>query len=530
MKSIKLYLGLLLSVMAVGFVSCTDDFDVPEVVVPQAEYNEADVISIEAMKTQYWQDGDSYITEIKDSGKYIKGRVVSSDESGNIYKSICIQDGTAAIAFSVNQNSLYNQYRVGQEVVVALDGMHVGKYRGYMQFGDPQDFNGQMQATFMSFEKFQAHVQKNGFPDRTAVDTLDINISDLPTEPLKMGLMQSRIVRFKNVHWETPGEVYAPDKENASRNLIDETGASIVVRNSGYAKFHAERIPNGTGDVIGILGFYGSSWQLLLNSVADVRGFIPFSTEGEKEDPYTVDRAIELQGKTSGWVKGYIVGAVAPGVTTVKSNADIEWKDGTVLDNTVVIAADKNTKDFTKCIVVSLPAGSDIQLAANLAEGYKAYQKELLVNGSFENMLGAAGLVTSGSLQNFELEGYTPPAALGTEENPYVVEQVLDGSAKGIQWVKGYIVGWIKGMSISSGANFNAPATTDGNILVAETAGETDYNYCIAIQLPAGAVRAALNLKDNPANLGKAVKLKGSIEKYFGVPGMKNLTDGKIAE
>ena len=528
MKSIKLYLGLLLSVMTVGFVGCSDDFDVPEVVVPQAEYNEADVITIEELKTQYWQDGDSYITEIKDSGKYIKGRVISSDESGNIYKSLSIQDKTAAIAFSINQNSLYNQYRAGQEIVVKLDGMHIGKYRGLMQFGEPQDYNGQMQASFMSFEKFQAHAQKNGFPDRTEIDTLDIKINELPTDPLQMGLKQSQLVRFKNVHWETPGEVYAPDKENASRNLIDESGASIVVRNSGYAKFHAERIPNGTGDVIGILGFYGSSWQLLLNSIDDVRGFIPFSTEGLKEDPFSVDRAIEMQGKATGWVKGYIVGAAAPGVTEIKSNNDVEWKFGTVLDNTVLIAADKNTKDVSKCIVITLPAGSDIQLAANLAEGYNAYQKEILVNGVLENALGIAGLTTSGTLVNFELEGYTPPAPLGSEENPYGVAQVIDGTAKGTKWVKGFIVGWVKGMSISSGANFTAPAETESNLLVAASADEKDIKNCIAVQLPVGAVRDALNLKDHSENLGKTVKLHGSIEKYFGVPGMKNLSAGKI--
>lgn len=41
------------------------------------------------------------------------------------------------------------------------------------------------------------------------------------------------------------------------------------------------------------------------------------------------------------------------------------------------------------------------------------------------------------------------------------------------------------------------------------------------MQLPQGDVRTALNLKDNPENLGKQVNLLGSMEAYFGVCGVK---------
>ena len=47
----------------------------------------------------------------------IKGRVISSDASGNIYKSMYIQDATGAITLSINQASLCNFYPFGQEIV-----------------------------------------------------------------------------------------------------------------------------------------------------------------------------------------------------------------------------------------------------------------------------------------------------------------------------------------------------------------------------------------------------------------------------
>lgn len=47
---------------------------------------------------------------------------------------------------------------------------------------------------------------------------------------------------------------------------------------------------------------------------------------------------------------------------------------------------------------------------------------------------------------------------------------------------------------------------------------------CVPVQLPTGAVRNALNLQNNPTNLGKQVTLKGSLEPYFGTSGIKSVT------
>jgi hypothetical protein len=90
-------------------------------------------------------------------------------------------------------------------------------------------------------------------------------------------------------------------------------------------------------------------------------------------------------------------------------------------------------------------------------------------------------------------------------------------------WVEGYIVGNVdgQGMSISTEANFAAPFTIATNMLIAASATETDYNNCLAVQLPSGDIRTGLNLVDNNGNLGKKVKLYGSFETYFGVSAMK---------
>lgn len=109
-----------------------------------------------------------------------------------------------------------------------------------------------------------------------------------------------------------------------------------------------------------------------------------------------------------------------------------------------------------------------------------------------------------------------------TKENPYSVDDYMDAcaaNALGTEvYVKGYIVGWINGQSIQTGATFTTPATTYSNILIAGSSSETDYTYCVPVQLVSGTdIRAALNLGDNPQNLGHEVIIGGNSEKYFGV-------------
>lgn len=91
-------------------------------------------------------------------------------------------------------------------------------------------------------------------------------------------------------------------------------------------------------------------------------------------------------------------------------------------------------------------------------------------------------------------------------------------------YVQGYIVGWIDGMTLKTGCKFTLPATSATNLLLAGSSSETDYNYCIPVQLPSGSVRNALNLLDHPENFGHEVVLCGSHEKYFGANGLKGIT------
>lgn len=541
MRKLNLYRLGLSAIILAGMTACQDDFDAPAPKVPQATMTPNTTIL--DVKTKYWDDATNYIQEIglTDAGEHviISGRVISSDATGNIYKNLVIQDESAALAMSINANSMYNDYRLGQEIVIDLTEMHIGKYNGLQQLGFPE-YSDQYgwEATFMPPEFFYAHSQLNGLPEPEKMDTVTIRLSDIPSTPEGLRKWQSQLVRINNVSFTGGGELpFSEEDASTNRTITDTNGNSLTVRNSNYASFKSDILPAGNGDVVGILSYFGTSgWQLLLRFASDCMNFgNPTMEQGTEENPYTVEQAKELIGNDSfGWLTGYIVGAVSPEVeTTITSNDDIEWGAPTVLATTLVIGATPDTKDLVDCFVIALPQGSALRQYGNLKDN-AVYQRQIWVSGTFGTYMGANGVLdNSGSTAEFKIEGVEIDTGEvkdgdGTEDSPYSVTQVINGSASGTAWVSGYIVGWIDGMSISDGATFDASSTIETNVLIAATQGETDVNKCIPVQLPAGAIRSAVNLKSHPENFGKLLSVNASIEKYFGVTGLKSATEYKL--
>ena len=121
-------------------------------------------------------------------------------------------------------------------------------------------------------------------------------------------------------------------------------------------------------------------------------------------------------------------------------------------------------------------------------------------------------LASKASFDLFFIEGE------GTLAKPYTPADVqyFSGKVEGKAWVKGEISGYYNNSKYFAG--------TEGAVAsnLAISAGETN----VPVALPSGSqVRTDLNLLDNATNLGKTVWVYGTIEKYFSVAGVKNVTD-----
>ncbi|MDE6542001.1 MAG: choice-of-anchor J domain-containing protein, partial [Muribaculaceae bacterium] len=432
-----------------------------------------------------------------------------------------------------------------------LTGMDIGKYNGYMQVGmkDFYEAGNAWEVSFMAPETFTRGAELNGLPEADKVDTLQINSFDqLPATPAGLQTYQGRLVRFNNVEWQNGGvETYSTyHSSGVSQNIVDINGQTLAARTSGYSNFWNQTLPEGRGDVVCILGYYGSAWQLTLIDGASSMNFgNPTTQPGTESNPYSVAEAVAAEAAGTApaglvWVKGYIVGTVAPEVENVESNDDIEWGSDPVLANTVVISSDPQGKDIADALVLALPAGSVMREYVNIQAHPENVGKELAVRGRLETYMGTFGITgNTGTSAEFKLEGVEIgsgiPAGDGQQATPFNPAQVIAANPTSTSsapegyssvWVKGYIVGSMPadGTYIDK-TIFGAAAELKTNIVLAPTADCSDASKCIGIQLPNNDIRAKLNLMDNPANLGKAVSVLGDVMKYCGGPGVKNVTN-----
>lgn len=548
-----------LALMALGAItSCQADMDTPALVEPKATMEANTTIS--EFKTAFADQ--TVLCPMKDEETktpyIIHGRVVSSDATGNIYKSIVIQDETAAIALSVNQGSTYTDYRIGQDVVVNATGLYIGYYNGLQQLGWYDLYNGAPSLTFMPWDIFLAHSELNGFPDpdvkyvaqdatwpSDAPYCIVTSFSQLPATGEAFRNMQSQLVEFRNVHFEEGGkETYAPYQESVNRTLVDANGATLTVRTSGYSNFYNELIPEGTGNVRGILSYYGDAWQLLLRGLGDVM----ITEKGQKNDPYTIAEAMEVMNQgASGWVTGYIVGSVKAGVNDVTSNSDVIFGKYAEMDNNILIAASPDETDWSKCLAVELRQGTAFRASVNLVDNPDVLKKAILVNGNLATFLGMPGITGNGGTANdVEVDGVTIgggdtpepggdaiPAGDGTQEKPYNADQVKTASPATGMWMEGYVVGYSPNTKWAETVFGNTPTEGSTNYTNATNVtlsmlpvGSATLDNSVPVGLKnTGDVRTTLGLSKNPAIYGARVKVKGEITSYFGMTSMKNVEE-----
>ena len=256
----------------------------------------------------------------------------------------------------------------------------------------------------------------------------------------------------------------------------------------------------------------------------------PTETLGTKDDPITVTKALEyinaLADNASTAQDAYVAGKITKIKTTDANvqqyhNIDYIISDGT---NELTVFRGKNLDN------------TDFNSASDIAVG-----DEVVVFGKLTKYVNQGNVTPEVAQGNYIVKitkgsgggggGDTPtPSGTGdgSEDNPFSVSAAIAKVEQAGAFVKGYIVGWVEGQVYASGAHFDSNSSSATNILIAESATETNPEKCMPIQLPAGDIRNGLNLKDNPGNYKKEVILYGDIIKYFGVPGLKNTSYAKI--
>ncbi len=280
----KLYKSLLaamaLAVSSVALTGCDEDLAVPPLSIPTTDVRANTTIA--DFKAQYWSSETNYCTQVGKTADgediILGGRIIASDEGGNIYQNLMLQDETGAVTIAVLTSStdglqhLYTKYKVGEEMFINVTDLYAGKYAGLFQIGTAGEYNGTPQTSKMSAVDFLNHTYLNGLPEPSKIIVPEVTIPEINglSSVEDQQKWQSQIVRIKNVSWVGGGELTWGETGSTStavnRYLIDEAGNRLLVRNSNKSDFCDQVLPAGHGNVEGILSYFNGTWQFLFQS------------------------------------------------------------------------------------------------------------------------------------------------------------------------------------------------------------------------------------------------------------------------
>lgn len=267
MKTIK-NIKLLSTLFFAGLValSCVkdDDFDIPE--INTEEPNVTVNTTIENVKS-FYNGFEPVLISNGENEMYMEAYVVSSDETGNFYKTLVIQDSPEnplhGISISTEATDMYTLFEPGRKVYVRVDGLYSGEYAGLPTLGvlDGEEVGR------MSIVDFEERVLRSNEVAELVpnIKTLNsVSAADLNT-----------LIAFENVQVSDSdlGEPYANlnNTFSVNRTIINcERTSQIIMRNSGFADFKNEIMPEGSGTLTAVMSVFGDDFQVFIRSTDDV--------------------------------------------------------------------------------------------------------------------------------------------------------------------------------------------------------------------------------------------------------------------
>ncbi|RXM40080.1 hypothetical protein BOQ62_08495 [Chryseobacterium sp. CH21] len=260
MKNIYFKAAIFSAISMLAFSSCvkTDDYDVPEIKCTNkfaaANHQLSELATIAKVKPAE--------ADIIKEDYIVEAYVSSSDESGNIYKMMFLQDKpenpTQGIEIDIDGGNQYLDFPTGALVRINLKGLIVQGVNGNIKVGsyDPNYPIGRINPNKVS--NYVARVCDGQKPVVAAMKPLEFaSISDA----LKNGAHINQLVKIKNVQFEDPEltKTFADESATGDRYITDKKAGRLDLRFSNYATFAKSPISPKyakSGDIVLLLSRY----------------------------------------------------------------------------------------------------------------------------------------------------------------------------------------------------------------------------------------------------------------------------------
>ncbi|MGE0561640.1 MAG: DUF5689 domain-containing protein [Flavobacteriales bacterium] len=224
---------------------CKKDFDSPPITVLPV----GNIITIDSLRKIYTSFDSTFVNDYS-----VFGTVTADEISGNLYKTIYIQDGTAGILLKLTASSDKTFFQ-GDKVRVSLRGTKISSYRSMIQLD-----NVNPDVNLIKQGKGNEIVPK--VVTRTDLQPVGTY------SPYQGQLIQINDVEFQCVE---KCKTWADAITQSSRDLFiqDTTGATIIIRSSGFASFANQEIPMGKGSVIALVSQFDNKIQLVIRNPSE---------------------------------------------------------------------------------------------------------------------------------------------------------------------------------------------------------------------------------------------------------------------
>ena len=254
------------------FCACVpdEDYELPE--MPRQDISLETNTDLHAILGTFYQSRDKFVTFEQDYT--FEAYVVSSDEAGNFYKELVVQDKpenpTAGITIKINLNSYFQYYNFGRKVYVNVKGLSIADVNGVATLG-------------VASGKQVENIPQSQVSEHLIRTSEVAEIKALPVTALEFSdQLENLYVRVENVQFNkmlvNPANTFtfaseANDEFDGER-LVESCAGDFpfILSTSTYSDFKAFQLPNGSGSIEGVLtrDFYDDFYTIYVNSPADI--------------------------------------------------------------------------------------------------------------------------------------------------------------------------------------------------------------------------------------------------------------------
>jgi len=199
----------------------------------------------------------------------IEGYVISSDKAGNFFSVLHFQDSSSnplagfQIEIDVRDSHLF--YPVGSKIYIKLKGLYLGKSKGVFKIGGVFTSFGNVSVGRLPAAVVDNHIFVS-CDEKSMIEPLKISIDDLQES------FTNTLVQFGSVEIleEELGELFAIEREETERTLVDCNDNEFTLLNSGFSDFQYEMLPSGNGTITGVLLRENDAYSLAIRDLNDV--------------------------------------------------------------------------------------------------------------------------------------------------------------------------------------------------------------------------------------------------------------------